>query len=283
MEKNDEPPPEGPECRRVAEGLLGFCLNKQISQFRILGGRFAKKAPLNIEKVSNKPSVIGGGVKGKFIWLQFSDDMCLWVTLGMSGYWSTVEDKHAHFAIDFENGQSIYFIDQRRFGTLRFEPISELPKKLASLGIDLLNSDGDFKEWVKLVKKHSKKTIVEVLMNQGVCAGVGNYIKCEVLYRVKLDPEIEVENITSNKLQEIYNTIKLIIRASYLQGGASIRNYKQVDGSHGSFVFEFQVYNKQFDPLGNPVVRRDTPDGRTTHWVPQVQSRYKYLNWLNGE
>ena len=281
--KNDEPPPEGPECRRVAEGLIEISKGKTVKQFEVIGGRFIKKPPTGLNLIKDKPVIIGGGVKGKFIWLELSDNMSLWITLGMSGKWSTQNQPHAHFAIHFEDGISLYFVDQRRFGTLRFKPLSKLPKKLASLGVDLLNSEASVDEFKQVVRKQNKKTIVEALMNQAVCAGVGNYIKCEVLYRAELDPEIEVYNVTDSKLEQLYELIKLIIRASYRQGGASIRNYRQVNGEFGNFVFEFQVYAQRMDPLGNRVERLDTSDGRTTHWVPCIQSRYKYLNQVNGE
>jgi formamidopyrimidine-DNA glycosylase len=62
------------------------------------------------------------------------------------------------------------------------------------------------------------------------------------------------------------------MRASYDQGGASIRNYRQVNGEPGDFTFEFEVYAQKLDPLGNIVIREETPDGRTTHWVPSLQS-----------
>lgn len=43
-------------------------------------------------------------------------------------------------------------------------------------------------------------------------------------------------------------------------------------GVHGKFIWlEFEVYSQEIDPLGNRVVKEITKDGRTTHWVPQLQ------------
>ena len=48
-------------------------------------------------------------------------------------------------------------------------------------------------------------------------------------------------------------------------------NYTDMDNNHGDFVFSFHVYRKESDPLGNNVIHEITPDGRMTHWVPEIQ------------
>jgi formamidopyrimidine-DNA glycosylase len=108
-------------------------------------------------------------------------------------------------------------------------------------------------------------------MNQSLFAGVGNYIKCEMLYRCRISPHRLVQDLTQDEICQLWNWGKLIMRASYDQGGASIRNYRQVNGETGGFTFEFEVYAQKQDPNGNTVVREETLDGRTTHWVPEVQ------------
>lgn len=267
--------PEGPECRRVYEGISEFSQNKTITNFEVLGGRFLKRAPDLEVKPAVPTRVTGGGVKGKFIWLEFSDETCLWITLGMSGYWSTDLKPHSHFRIGFKDGSSLYFVDQRRFGTLKFTKLEDLPKKLASLGLDMLNDQtSSMYDFVRKVEspKARKKTVAEALMDQSLFAGIGNYIKCEMLYRCRVSPYRRVSDLTQAEICQLWNWGKLIMSASYQQGGASIRNYRQVNGDAGSFTFEFEVYAQKKDPLGNDVVREETPDGRTTHWVPSLQS-----------
>ena len=63
-----------------------------------------------------------------------------------------------------------------------------------------------------------------------------------------------------------------IIKDSYNQGGASRRDYKKVNGDEGVFQYNFKVYAQKEDPLGNKVIREKTKDGRTTHWVPEIQN-----------
>jgi formamidopyrimidine-DNA glycosylase len=44
-----------------------------------------------------------------------------------------------------------------------------------------------------------------------------------------------------------------------------------MDGHRGEFPFFFHVYRKEVCPEGHRVIREETADKRTTHWVPEVQ------------
>jgi formamidopyrimidine-DNA glycosylase len=266
--------PEAPEVRRVYEDLRAEIGDSTVTQLQVFGGRFLKKSPPGLDEVKLPTKVVGGGVKGKFMWLEFETGSTMWITLGMSGYWSTEADKHAHFGIGIDNDRGLYFIDQRRFGTIKFShDRKELDRKLNSLGVDLLNNpDASLIDFTRAMMKHYTKPICEVLMNQGACAGVGNYIKCEVLYRARISPHRPVGELKTYEFSILHKLIREIMEASYRQGGASIRNYQRVGGELGEFVFEFEVYSQKTDPHGNEVVRELTSDGRTTHWVPALQS-----------
>ena len=61
------------------------------------------------------------------------------------------------------------------------------------------------------------------------------------------------------------------MKESFESGGATIRTYKDFNGESGEYGNRFIVYNQKQDPLGNPVIKEKTKDGRTTHWVPAVQ------------
>lgn len=269
--------PEGPEVRRSHEDVMRVLKGRAITGLVILGGRFEKKAPVGYAEVQLPTTIVDGGVKGKFMWFELGDhDTTMWVTLGMSGYWSSYQTPHAHFRIDFMDSNNelnaVYFIDQRRFGTIKFSHNkTELAKKLKSLGLDLLNEEPEIEEFIEIISKKPERSVCEVLMDQRVCSGVGNYIKCEVLYRSRISPYRKVKDLSRSEFGKLYSWTKKIIKASYLQGGASIRNYRRLTGEIGDFVFEFEVYAQKQDPHGNPVVREETLDKRTTHWVPSLQ------------
>lgn len=224
------------------------------------------------------------GVKGKFMWWGIGD-WFLWCTYGMSGQWSTQYDpKHSACQVCYNDSaepihpcsqavQTINFNDPRHFGTLKLVRGREaLDKKLRTLGPDMLNDPPNAEQFMhRIHNRGDGKTIAEALMNQACISGVGNYIKAEALYLAELSPHRKCESLTINELERLRQQIINVMRASYNNDGATIRSYLNVDGTKGGMKTRFLVYGNQTDPLGNPVVREETKDGRTTHWVPAVQ------------
>ena len=109
-------------------------------------------------------------------------------------------------------------------------------------------------------------------MNQRVISGVGNYIKAEALYKAKIYPHAIVEDLSDENLRALNREIKSVIYSAFKKKGASFRDYVMPDGDIGTYSFKFEVYSKSADPYMNRVIREETPDKRTTHWVAEVQT-----------
>ena len=108
-------------------------------------------------------------------------------------------------------------------------------------------------------------------MNQKLFCGVGNYLKAEILYACKISPHRKVENLNDIDMQNIYKYTKEISKNSFENGGASVRDYSNLDDKDGEYTSMLKVYGQKKDPLGNTVKREQTSDKRTTHWVPEIQ------------
>ena len=68
---------------------------------------------------------------------------------------------------------------------------------------DVMNDNWDAKAARKKLKDEGKQLICDTLLNQNIFAGVGNIIKNEVLYRVRVHPESITGEIPSRKISEI--------------------------------------------------------------------------------
>ncbi len=266
--------PEGPECKRIGESLAKEVSNKTLVGIDILGGRYTKKEPSGLsDLISELPiGVVGVGVHGKFIYWILLKEYSLWNTLGMSGFWSGEEQKHSRLKFRFLDGSHVYFNDTRNFGTIKLvKGKSELLKKLQSLGPDMLSEDVEDTTFIAALRKKNKHNICKVLMDQSVVAGVGNYVKAEALWLARINPSHCVKDLSDQKLIQLNFAIKTVLRESYKSGGATIKSYQNFDGEIGDYSSRFLVYNQKTDPHGNKVEKYQTPDGRTTHWVPNIQ------------
>lgn len=218
--------------------------------------------------------------KGKFMYWTFSNDWYMMNTFGMSGQWSPTKGKHPCFIFRYNSDEDdigeyheMVFNDPRHFGTIKFtNNFHELQKKLDSLGWDPLNRDFmDLAPYVLSRMNQSKKTIGELLMNQEIFAGVGNYIRAEALYEAKISPWRISHDLSLDEKTSLCQAIVKVMKESYAHQGATIHTYKNAYGEEGRYSSCFKVYGQDKDPLGNLIKKENSPEGRTIHWCPALQ------------
>jgi formamidopyrimidine-DNA glycosylase len=271
--------PELPEVARTVRQVKEKIGDSTLNNIKIHSGRykrhgspegmdlFLQEAPLKIEDVFFRGKLIIFKLKS----LSSGQDWWIWNTLGMSGGWKQKKSNHGHLEFITSKG-SIFFEDIRNFGTFKFTNSSEQTnKKIEQLGPDHLScviSDSEFK---KRLQKRSKFTLAEVLMDQKIISGIGNYIKAEALYISRISPHRKVETLTDKEFSRLNSAVLNVIQSSFNNGGATIKTYTDIKGDSGGFVFYFKVYGRKMCEEGYEVRRETTKDKRTTHWVPELQ------------
>tara|TARA_B100000787_G_C16185027_1_gene294135 strand:- start:83 stop:895 length:813 start_codon:yes stop_codon:yes gene_type:complete len=268
--------PEGPEVKSMVIQLNKFLTGKTLYQIVLHSGRYTKKNPYNFQKIlENLPlKILEVRNKGKFIWFKFENNWTMWNTLGMTGGWNLENGKHTRLELIIDNKKSIWFNDIRNFGTVKFcDNETDLEDKLKKLGPDILEDEFTLEVFNSIMgkKRIQSKTIPEIFMNQSYLSGIGNYLKSEILYQSKISPFRQLTTLTNIDLETLFINIKKISNNSLISGGATIRNYSNIDSVEGSYSFKFQVYQLKKDHLGNNVIKIETKDKRTTHWVPEIQ------------
>lgn len=264
--------PEGAEVKIIGEGLARLVSGKTLTKVVPLSGRYLKKPVDGFDPSRLPAKVIGTGVKGKLIFWLLDNDTYILNTLGMTGGWSKPERKHSRVRFEFDNGECIHFNDVRNFGTIKFiKGRSFLEEKLNTLGPDMLSENVTDEVFRFSLERYPDKTLPEVLMNQNVICGVGNYVKAESLWRARLSPHRLVGSLNQQEMSKLNSSIKEVLRQAYADQGASLRDYKNVDEEKGEATLKFAVYGCKTDPHGNKVVKEETLDGRVTHWSPNHQ------------
>jgi formamidopyrimidine-DNA glycosylase len=272
--------PEGPEVKMISEYLNKKLAGKYIQQFNIHGGRYqAHGPPKNFNKFIELLPLKVESVKsyGKFIWMEFTNsDLTIWNTLGMSGWWQTKEEVHNNVSLIYSKtakgkSNTIYFNDQRNFGTFIFDSKKKLKEKIGNFGPDILSTNKESEQkFIKLVQK-KKSSICEILLDQKVAAGCGNYLRAEALYLAELNPFTIGKEIPEDKLKELWNILNQLAWYYYDKPqGEKLKiitnNYRFPD----QFNRIFLVYSQKIDPLGNKV-KAEQVKNRTIHWVPNIQ------------
>jgi len=244
--------PEVCEVALSAAFLATKIIDYKITDMDILGGRYSKCPPSNLDSFKSKlPLLVTNvGSKGKQMWFKLKDVNDKFVYLlshfGMEGKWGFDKDKHSHlkFKLKIANkskgktetiNQTLYFSDYRNFGRIEFVFKHSLFKDLIdNIGPDFLKNKLNknilktrIKDYlyngVKLRKQRADKNIMTVLMcgqkkKDGIGSGIGNYLCCEILYRAKISPHTTMETIykSDDLLKTLAYNIKYTIKLAYL-------------------------------------------------------------------
>ena len=173
----------------------------------------------------------------------------------MSGYLSVNEPnfkkvKHDHIVINFEriNGEKkcLIFNDQRRFGHIDFHYTSNLKNHflIKNLGIDALSKSIKYDFLKKIFSK--KTTIIKnALLDQKIICGIGNIYASEILFYSKIHPLKKVNNLCKDEINSLLQNINIILSKAVLNGGTTIKDYKQPNGKVGYFKQKLKVYGRE--------------------------------------
>lgn len=269
--------PEGPEAQTLTDALNQTTTGFFLAEVSPIGGRYLKKnIPGLGEKFSKSENlVVGIRRHGKAIVFDLSSKDHVVVTLGMTGKFSRVREKHAAVEFVFQNENekfSLFFVDQRRFGTVRIIPAEKLQDALPNLGWDALAEEVDVQKVRNSVSKKKQNSVIgSLMMDNSIFSGIGNYLRAEILYQSRVSPWKKFSELSSSELETLCTNARTICLRSYSLGDNTIENFSSIDTGPGKFYEELKVYGKKIDPDGHEVVTEQTPEGRTIHWCPAVQ------------
>jgi endonuclease-8 len=272
--------PEGPEVRVMTDNIRMLMGEPPIlTSIRVIKDTFLKRTKGLEEIATQLPlSVTEIASKGKFTYLKLANRSCIGITYGMTGNIRT--DKNIHSTVEFgyktEAADGIFYYNSiRHFGQVLHMSEQELDKKLSELGHDILDPTAlQQEEVVKIWRKRNNMNICRLLIEeQKLICGIGNYIKSEIMYHAQVHPLCDVKDLNDDTLYHLYQEARKIAMAAYTDGGASLYTYTGLEGDKSPFKLKLVVYDCKEDPNGLMVEKMETPDKRTTHWVPSVQTK----------
>ena len=253
--------PEGPEVKISTDFLRKNV--KEIRSINIESLAYKKKFS-QVINVANKHLAEKASFFciGKNIFLKLSEQNNLHIHLGMTGSFTQKKQKHNHLSFSTPNGK-IFFNDIRRFGFVNIisdEKISEKYNKK----IDILNDHYDVKSHINLLNKISSNLeICKILLNQKYFPGVGNYLKSEILFALKIHPNRKWNTIKKANHKNICIISRRITLEAYSKGGAELRDFKNPNSKS---EFKLKVYGKQKTDGNIDVLKIKSKDNRTTFY-----------------
>ena len=211
--------PEGDTIHRAADRMNAALRGKEIA---------LADAPNPRSPVFNRASELRGRTFeeaeafGKHLVVHFSGGVALHSHLGMNGRWFVAADgrlphgrpwlrlAHGRAVASQSGGKLLRIVSESR---LRNDPA------LRRLGPDPLRAGFDLEEAVVRVRRHGAgREIGDVLLDQGVIAGIGNAIRVEGLFRAGISPWRKVETLSEAELELVVAENVAVMRTSAAKG-----------------------------------------------------------------
>jgi formamidopyrimidine-DNA glycosylase len=219
--------PEGPEVRKYADALDAALSGRTIISLEARTKEARKWLQENesrlrgrrVERVVSHGKHLIGYIEGNFF---FHSHLMMW------GRWQTVgelpeKDRRERARIVVEGAAAI-LLSAPIFNVGEGDPY-EVIEILATLGPDALPYRGRFdrKEFLGrlLSSEHSDESIGAALLNQRIVAGLGNYLRAEILFNCKLNPWRTVSQISLSKINCLLKAIPRLARDAYERGATA--------------------------------------------------------------
>lgn len=254
--------PELPEVQTVVNQLNTEIVGKTFVGFTSAWPKKVLTSDLAI-KIRGL-QVLGARRIGKHIIIDLTQGESLVIHLKMTGHLlyktratknnkAFTEDSYngfLHHQFTFTDGSTLEFSDMRKFGWVLLVPTAEVPAVagIKALGIDALSPELTPKRFAGLFAKKEGRTIGEVLLDQGLIAGIGNIYRSEALFLAGIVPTRRVGMVTDAEWPKLLKSVQKTLHTASSLGGTSDGDFRDIYGLPGRHEDALYVYQRQGRP-----------------------------------
>lgn len=292
--------PELPEVETVKNGLAPFMQGQTVEQLELKRQNLRFDFPSDMTEILEGAKIVNILRKAKYLLFQLDNNKTLLCHLGMSGRFVIIApdmiksplkfshfthnidriEKHDHVIFTLDNHYKIIYNDPRRFGYMDIihEVDVNTSSYLSNLGPEPL---GNHFHSIYLQPKlaSAKRSLKAILLDQNIIAGLGNIYVCEALFRSRLNPFMNGDELAhqSVQIETLIKEIKSVLNDAIRAGGSSLKDHRQANGDLGYFQHEFQVYGREGENCIRKnegckgTIERVTQNGRSTFYCPICQ------------
>jgi formamidopyrimidine-DNA glycosylase len=277
--------PELPEVETVRCGLEPRLLGSRLERVEVREPRLRERVDAGALRQLIGCDVQAVRRRAKYLIIDTSADKSLVIHLGMSGHlaWSAptcVLRSHDHVSLWWSThlphvSTELRYNDPRRFGLMLVIPEAgmERHRLFARLGPDPFAA-GFTAEHLHTVSRGSKRPVKNMLMDARVVTGIGNIYASEALWLARIHPATACRRIAAPRWSRLHTACLDVLNAALQQGGTTLNDFRDVEGSRGYFAVRLQVYSRAGRECRRcaATVRRVVQAGRSTYYCPGCQS-----------
>ena len=225
--------PEGPEVQRSADLLHDALSGRTIRTFE------ARTRVAKAWLAEHEGAFVGKHVErvwahGKHLVGQVEDGLFFHSHYLMWGRWRVVapdaeevltRDRRERARIVTDDAAALLY-SAPTFTVGQGDPYAEIPA-LPRLGPDVLEEPFDAAAFLDRLALEPERTVGAALLDQGVAAGIGNYLRAEILYACRMDPWRIVGELDGEERACLAAEVPRLCRMAYEHGGRTVEEAVQ--------------------------------------------------------
>jgi endonuclease-8 len=199
--------PEGDTIWRTASAL----------DRRLAGKVVVEASPLPIARLKGR-RLEAVEPKGKHLIMHFDGGIALHSHMRMHGAWHLYR-RDERWRLPRHRATAMLTFDDVTavcFAAPVVELVADPLLPVAHLGPDILGDRFDLDEVLQRARSAAAATLGELLLDQRVCAGIGNIYKCETLWIHRIDPWLSPAAVDDGLLRRLYLTAHDLMRANLI-------------------------------------------------------------------
>jgi formamidopyrimidine-DNA glycosylase len=272
--------PELPEVETIRRQLAPHLEGRTLVDVEILDPRWTRPVPPDAVEEDLRGRVVEQvGRAGKYLVWRLTGERFLLIHLRMTGallFDPPVDPPHTRVRFTLDEGHRVAYNDPRRFGTGHLvDGAGARDAYLGDrLGIEPLTPDFTA-EHLREIARGRRAPVKSFILDQRRIAGVGNIYADEALFRARIHPLRAVGTLKRPQLEALREAIEHALAAGIDAKGATIDDFRHVDGAQGSFQDLFQVHQREGRPcpVCGTAIRKLMVGGRGTYVCEHCQSR----------
>jgi formamidopyrimidine-DNA glycosylase len=272
--------PELPEVETIRRQLAPLVEGKRLERVEIIDPRWSRPfAPSELAVALEGRRIEGLHRRGKYLLWSLQGDVHLAQHLRMTGalLWEPKpEPANVRVRIQLRPRHRLVIVDPRRFGTGELLLGTEALETFFQARLGLEPFDERFTaEHLRGVARGRRTPIKALVLDQRKVAGVGNIYADEALFRARVHPLRPAGRLSAGQHIDLRAAMIEALQAGVDARGASIDDFRHVDGVRGSFQDQFLVHRREGEPCGRcggPIVKMVVA-GRGTYVCEKCQPR----------
>jgi formamidopyrimidine-DNA glycosylase len=247
--------PELPEVETIRRQLAPLVQGRRLYGMEILDPRWSRPlAPHELTEALVGRRIEALGRRGKYLVWSMQGDVHLVQHLRMTGAVlcePRPEPAHVRVRIELRPKRRLVIVDPRRFGTGELLLGGEALEAFFAARLGLEPLDERFTaEHLRALTRGRTAPIKALLLDQRRIAGVGNIYADEALHRAGIHPRRPAGKLSLKQHGRLREAVIEALHAGIDARGATIDDFRHVDGVRGSFQDQFLVHRRAGEPCG---------------------------------